>query len=140
MSNWPFSHQDEVRFADLDTQGHLNNVSFLVFVESARVAYAVSVGAEHAEVRPSASLTYIVVEVKISYRSPGHFGELIETSLRPSIVGRSSFHMDFEMRVGDRLLADGYCVLVTHDPIAGRPVSVPQPLRERLIADGATQR
>jgi acyl-CoA thioester hydrolase len=140
MSDWPFSFRDEVRFADLDTQGHLNNVCFLVFVESARIAYAVSVAAEHPELRPSASFTYMVAEVKISYRSPGLFGELIETRLRPSIVGRSSFHMDFEMAAGERVLADGYSVLVTYDPIAGRSVAVPEPLRERLIADGGTQR
>jgi len=140
MTDWPFSHRDEVRFADLDTQGHLNNVAFLVFVESARIAYAVRVAGEHPELRPSASFSYMVAEVKISYRSPGQFGELIETRLRPSIVGRSSFHMDFEMRAGERVLADGYSVLVTFDPIAGRSVAVPQPLRELLIADGATQR
>jgi acyl-CoA thioester hydrolase len=140
MSDWPFSYRDEIRFADLDTQGHLNNVSFLVFVESARIAYAVAVAAEHPELRPSLAFTYMVVESKISYRSPGQFGEEIETALRPSSVGRSSFHMDFEMRVADRVLADGYSVQVTYDPIAARSVPVPQPLRERLIADGATQR
>jgi acyl-CoA thioester hydrolase len=140
MSDWPFCHRDEIRFADLDTQGHLNNVSFLVFVESARIAYAVSLASEHPELRPSATFSYMVVEVKISYRSPGQFGEQIETCLRPSSVGRSSFQMDFEMRAGERLMADGYSVLVTYDPIAARSVPVPQPLRERLIADGATQR
>lgn len=140
MTDWPFSHTDEVRFADLDTQGHLNNVSFLVFVESARIAYAVSVAREHPELTPSASFTFMVVEVKISYRSPGQFGDRIETRLRPSTVGRSSFHMDFEMRVSERLLADGYSVLVSYDPVAGRSIAVPQPLRERLIADGAQQR
>jgi len=41
---------------------------------------------------------------------------------------------------GERLLADGYSVLVTYDPVAGRPIAVPQPLRERLLADGAIQR
>ena len=140
MSDWPFSHFDEVRFADLDTQGHLNNVSFLIFVESARIAYAVSLAREHPELVPSGSFSFMVAEVKISYRSPGQFGERIETRLRPSAVGRSSFHMDFEMRVGERLLADGYSVLVTYDPVAGRSMAVPAPLRERLIADGATQR
>ncbi len=139
VSDWPFSHTDEVRFADLDTQGHLNNVSFLIFVESARMAYAISVAHAHPELTPSASFTFMVVEVKISYRSPGHFREVIETRLRPSAVGRSSFHIDFEMRVGERLLADGYSVLVTYDPGAGHSITVPEPLRNRLIADGATQ-
>jgi acyl-CoA thioester hydrolase len=140
MSDWPFSFTDEVRFADLDTQGHLNNVSFLVFVESARIAYAVDVAREHPQLRPSPTFTFMVVEVKISYRSPGHFGEQIETHLRPSVVGRSSFHMDFEMRVGERVLADGYSVLVAYDPVADRSIAVPAPLRERLITDGASVR
>jgi acyl-CoA thioester hydrolase len=139
MSDWPFAHTDEVRFAELDTQGHLNNVSFLVFVESARMAYATSVAREHPELTASASFTFMIVEVKISYRSPGHFTDRIETRLRPSAVGRSSFRLDFEMRVGERLLADGYSVLVTFDPRAGSPIAVPQPLRERLLADGAIQ-
>ena len=39
MGDWPFSFTDEVRFADLDAMGHLNNVAFLAFFESARVAY-----------------------------------------------------------------------------------------------------
>ena len=139
--DWPFSHVDEVRFADLDTQGHLNNVAFLVFVESARVAYAIAV----AESQPqdfgrSHDFSFMVVEVKISYRSPGYLGELIETRLHPSAVGRSSFHMDFEMRVGERVLADGYSVLVAYDPTAGHSIEVPPWLRERLLADGAVQR
>ena len=140
MSDWPFSYTDEVRFADLDTQGHLNNVSFLVFVESARIAYAVSVAGDHPELRPSPTFSYMVAELKISYRSPVGFGEQIETFMRPSLVGRSSFHTDFEMRTGGRVVDDGYSVLVTFDPVAGRPVPVPEPLRERLLADGATQR
>ncbi|HEY7966039.1 MAG TPA: thioesterase family protein [Solirubrobacteraceae bacterium] len=138
---WPFSHSDEIRFADLDTQGHLNNVAFLVFVESARIAYAVSVAEPGAPpFGTHTDFTFMVVEVKIAYRSPGQFGETIETRLRPSSVGRSSFTTDFEMRVGGRLLADGYSVLVTYNPLEQRPIPVPDVLRARLIADGATQR
>jgi acyl-CoA thioester hydrolase len=140
-AEWSFSHVDEVRFADLDTQGHLNNVAFLVFVESARVAYAVSVAqSQPQEFGRRHDFGFMVVEVKISYRSPGYLGELIETRLRPSSVGRSSFRTDFEMRVGERVLADGDSVLVTYDPAAGRSIPVPDWLRERLLADGAVQR
>ena len=88
---WPFSFSDKIRFSDLDTQGHLNNVAFLVFVESARIAYAVSVAEpDEAPFGTQTDYTFMVVEVKIAYRSPGQFGETIETRLRPSQVGRSS--------------------------------------------------
>ena len=139
---WPFSHVDEVRFGDLDTQGHLNNVAFLVFVESARIAYVVAVARKHGEDFGTLQdvLTFMIVENKITYRSPGRYGERIETRLRPASVGRSSFRMEFEMRVDERVLADGYSVLVAYDPAAGRPTRVPEALRERLIADGALAR
>jgi acyl-CoA thioesterase FadM len=44
------------------------------------------------------------------------------------------------MRVGERLLAEGYAVLVAYDTAAAKPGPVPAPLRERLLADGAVPR
>ena len=137
--DWSFSDRDEVRFADLDSQGHLNNVAFLVFFESARVAYVRSVAPEY---DPGAAdgLGFMVVEAKITYHSPGRYGEAIDTLLRPTTIGRSSFRCDFEMRVGDRVLADGYAVMVSYDHVAAKSIPVPDVLRRRLLADGAQQR
>jgi acyl-CoA thioester hydrolase len=139
MTDWPFSFTDEVRFADLDAMGHLNNVTFLAFFENARVAYVRDAIPDH-DPGQYADFGFMVVETKIAYRSAGRYGEAIETLLRPGTFGRSSFRCEFEMRVGDRLLADGYAVLVTFDQAAGRPAEIPARLRERLLADGATPR
>src|SRR5262249_34143910 len=122
-SPWAFSHSDEVRFADLDVMGHLNNVAFLVFAESARGGYM-------QELMPNRDLVagdfgVMIAETKISYRAPGHFGERIETRLRPADLGRTSFRVDFEMRVGDRVIADGYTVMVLYDRSAARPMVLP---------------
>jgi acyl-CoA thioester hydrolase len=138
-ADWPFCDSDEIRFADLDTQGHLNNVAFLVFFESARVAYVRSVAPEY-DPGAAREFGFMVVEVKITYRSPGQYGERIDTRLRPTTVGRSSFRCEFEMRVGDRVLADGYAVMVTYNHAAARSIPLPELLRERLVADGAGQR
>ena len=138
-SDWSFTDSDEVRFADLDSQGHLNNVVFLVFFESARVAYVRSVAPEY-DPGSAGGLGFMVVEAKITYRSPGRYGERIDTRLRPTTVGRSSFRCEFEMRVGERVLADGYAVMVTYDHVAATSIPVPDLLRERLLADGAQQR
>ncbi len=135
---WRFTHADEVRFSDLDVNGHLNNVAFLEFLESARVAYLRGLYPEGDPSRSSFGI--VIAELKISYRSPGHFGERIETVLRPDALGRTSFRLDFEMRVGERLLADGYSVLVIYDREERRPTSIPPALRERLAADGARER
>jgi acyl-CoA thioester hydrolase len=137
--DWPFSDSDEVRFADLDSQGHLNNVAFLVFFESARVAYVRSVAPEY-DPGSAGGLGFMVVEAQITYRSPGRYGDRIDTRLRPTTVGRSSFRCEFEMRVGDRALADGHAVMVTYDHVAASSIPIPDLLRERMLADGAQQR
>ena len=136
---WAFSHADEVRFSDLDVMAHLNNVAFLVFVESARVAYMRSLLPGHNPTLP-ASFGVMIAETKISYRSPGYLGERIETFLRSDDLGRTSFRVDFEMRVGERLIADGYGVMVLWDRAAARPAPLPETLRERLARDGARPR
>jgi len=138
-SPWPFSHSDEVRFSDLDMLGHLNNVAFLVFLESARVAY-VRTRLPSGEPLIPAGFGVVVAETGISYRSPGQLGERIETLLRPDEVGRSSFRLDFEMRVGERVIADGHSIMVFYDRAAERPAPLPALLRARLLADGARER
>jgi len=138
VTGWPFRFADEVRFADLDAMGHLNNVSFLAFFESARVAYVLDAVPDH-DPGQTDDFGFMVVEVRITYRSPGHYGETIETALRPATVGRSSFRCDFEMRVGERVLADGHAVMVTYDHRAARSIPIPVALRERLMADGGRE-
>ena len=136
--NQPFTHSDEVRFSDLDINGHLNNVAFLEFLESARVAYAAQIYPQGDPWRTS--FGFLIAEVKISYRSPGRFGERIDTTLRPDALGRTSFRTDFEMRVGERLIADGYSVQVVYDRKERRPIPIPAALRDQLAADGARER
>jgi len=136
---WAFSHSDEVRFSDLDVMGHLNNVAFLVFFESARVAYLRSIIPAHDPGR-GMGFGIMVAENCISYRSPAFLDDRIETLLRPFEVGRTSFRLECEMRVAERVIADGRAVLVLYDRVAEKPTPLPAGLRERLLADGARER
>lgn len=130
---WAYTHADEVRFGDLDAMRHLNNVAFLTFFESARIAYIQSIVPDHSPTEPD-DFGLIFAECHINYRSPGHYGELLETRVRPAAVARSSFRVEFEMRVGERLVAEGYGVLVGYDYAAGR--AAPLPDRLRAVLDG----
>jgi len=136
---WPFTHSDEVRFADLDVMGHLNNVAFMVQFESARVAYMRALVPTHDVADPD-GFGVMIAEVKIAYRAPGYYGDRVDVRVRPTTLGRTSLRLDFEMAVGERRIADGYGVMVLWDRQAERPLPIPAALRERLIADGATPR
>ena len=52
MTDYKFFHPIEVRYGDLDPQGHVNNAKYLTYFEQARVHYLISLGFS-AEINPS---------------------------------------------------------------------------------------
>ena len=44
MSQFRFYHPIEVRYGDLDPQGHVNNAKHLTYFEQARISYMVELG------------------------------------------------------------------------------------------------
>jgi acyl-CoA thioester hydrolase len=133
----PFSIVERVRFGDLDAMGHLNNVEFLRFFETARIAYIQSLAPGHSPTDRS-QFGFIFAECHINYRAPAFFGDELRILIEPGEVRRSSVRLDFRMlREGDgRLVADGYGVLVGYDYAAGRAQAVPDALREQLTVAG----
>ena len=133
-----FSLVERVRFGDLDAMGHLNNVEFLRFFETARIAFVQDLMPGHSPTE-RAAFGFIFAECRIAYRSPAFFGEDLRTFIEPGELRRSSLRLDFRMVVeGDgRLVADGHGVLVGYSYAEGRARPVPEEVRERLLAAGA---
>ena len=128
-----YVHRERVRFGDLDAMRHLNNVEFLRFFETARIEYLRTVIPEHDPADPD-DFGLIFAECHINYRSPGFYDDLLEITIRPEDVRRSSLRIAFEMRVGDRLLAEGWGTLVGYDYAAGRARPLPERVRTALGA------
>jgi acyl-CoA thioester hydrolase len=131
-AEWPYSHVDRVRFGDLDAMRHVNNVAFLSFFEDARIQYISGLLGDDPTTRRG--FGFIFAECRINYRAPAFFDEEIRTCIRPGEVRRSSARLEFAMfTVGDeRLLAEGYGVVVGYDYAAGRSMPLPDSLRAAL--------
>ena len=108
----------------------------MTFVESARVAYLASLLPGYDPTLAGGELSVVVASAQIDYRSPGSYGERVQTRLRPGALGRTSFQIEFEMTVGERVLADGRGVFVCYDNVARRPIALPERLRAQLSAAG----
>ena len=128
MSDWPFTHTDRVRYADVDAMRHLNNVAFLYFFESARIAFMREAFPEHDPTDP-AGFPVVLAETHIAYRAPAYLDEEVSTSIRPAELERSSFHAQVRMHVGERLIAEGHGVYVGYDYVAEQA----QPLTPRIV-------
>ena len=141
LAGWPFSFVDRVRFGDLDAMRHLNNVAFLQFFESARIAYITTVVPSHRPTDPDDDWGLIFAECHINYRSPAFFDEEIRTHVRPTQLRRSSMRIEFRMtsEADGRLLAEGWGALVGYDYSAGAAAPLPDVLREVMLAQGAQE-
>jgi acyl-CoA thioester hydrolase len=144
--SWAFTHTERIRFGDLDAMRHLNNVVFLRYFETARINYlnslfdthdpATSVSPAHPRKLGQAGdvtgFGFIFASCHIDYRSPGQFDEEVAIRVRPAEIGTKSLKLEFDMRVGERLLAEGYGVLVGYDYESQQSAPLPEGLKDKL--------
>jgi acyl-CoA thioester hydrolase len=135
------THRVEVRLADTDAMGHVNNASYLTYVEIARVAYYEQVIGESLPLGVhGAEEGMILAEVRVTYRSQAFYGETLAVESRIERIGRSSFSMVHritapESRYGPaRLVALAESVLVSYDYRDDRPIPVPADWRASVEA------
>ncbi|MEO8274267.1 MAG: thioesterase family protein [Chloroflexota bacterium] len=134
-------HEVEVRLADTDAMGHVNNARYLTYVEIARVAYyeqvtgnALPIGIHGAEEG------MILAEIRMTYRSPAFYGEKLTVETRVERIGRTSFGMVHRItapasRYGPaRLIAVSDSTLVSYDYTDECPIPVPDGWRTRMEA------
>ncbi len=131
----------EVRFADTDAMGHVNNASYLTYAEIARAGYYEHATGEqmHLGVH-GAEEGMILAEIRMTYRSAAFFGETLTVETRVERIGRTSFTMVHrltapESRYGAaRLIAIADSVLVSYDYSVERPIPVPAALATNIEA------
>jgi acyl-CoA thioester hydrolase len=130
MPEIKFYHPIEVRYADLDPQGHVNNARYLSYIEQARVQYIRRLG-----LWSGGSFTdfgVILADVQMTFKSPITFGQAVRVGARVSQIGNKSFRMDYclEDAADGKELATGTSVLVTYDYHSGKTVPVPENWRK----------
>ena len=139
MGDWRYSDRDRIRYGDLDTNAHLNNVAVHGFFESARVAYMRELFPDIEPLGRSGAFGMIFAETHVRFASPGFYEEDLRVDVRPTELRRSSVKIAFEMRCAadERLVADGWGTLVGYDYEQGRAAPFPDEVAEQLRSEGA---
>jgi acyl-CoA thioester hydrolase len=133
MSTYRFAHPIEVRYGDLDPQGHLNNAKYLTYFEQARIQYLIHLGL----FRPGQSfleIGIILAEARVTFLKPVHFGQSVEVCVRVIRLGNKSFEMEYLLR--DRQtheeLARGSSIQVTYDYHTAQTIPIPPTWRQAI--------
>ncbi len=133
MPEYKFFHPIEVRYGDLDPQGHLNNAKYLTYFEQARGYYLVRLGLFSLE-QAFLDIGIIIADIHIRYHAPVYWGKSVKAGVRTAKIGSKS--LTVEQRVADeatdKLYADGTVILVAYDYHEHRTIPVPQVWREKI--------
>jgi len=135
MTHFNFHHPVEVRYGDLDPQGHVNNAKHLTYFEQARIAYMVELGLFTKD-QSFMEIGVILADVHITYLAPIYFGEPIKVGVHISKLGTKS--MTWMQNIVDaktsKELAKGEVIMVTYDYKEEKTINIPHEWREKIKA------
>lgn len=130
LDQFPHRVVQNIRFADLDRQGHVNNAVFMTFFEAGRVdllynpAYDMRVPGR----------TYMIVRIAIDFRGEILWPGDVEIGTAIARLGTSSFDLEQGLFVGDACVGTAESTLVMVDETTRRPCAFPADLAERIRA------
>jgi|AntAceMinimDraft_12_1070368.scaffolds.fasta_scaffold40669_2 acyl-CoA thioester hydrolase len=119
------------RWQDCDVYGHVNNVVYYAYFDTAVTGHLVTVAGLKATESP---VIGVVVETKCQFRQELGFPEVIDAGIRVTRLGNSSATYEIGLfRQGDENpAAFGHFVHVYIDRATRRPVSIPDQVRAAL--------
>jgi acyl-CoA thioester hydrolase len=137
-----FGHRIEVRvrFADTDAMAHVNNATYLTYVEAARIDWWTGITGEPLEREAGRRDGLILAEAEIAFRSPVVFGEIVTIETRATRIGRTSLGLEHRLTAAPaapatpatpadggaaRVVATCRSVLVRYDYVAAAPTTWP---------------
>ena len=132
MADFHFHHLIEVRYGDLDPQGHVNNAKYLTYIEQGRVFYWKQL--KLWEGGSFMDIGVILADVQLTFKKAIQFGDPVRVGVRISRLGNKS--MDCEYSIEDArdasVFATGTSVLVAYDYHNLRSVAIPEEWRKTI--------
>ena len=125
-----FSVPIELRFADLDAYGHVNNAVYFTFLETARTKLFHDKFIEFMD----QSLLFLVVKAECEYKLPIDLKDKVIVTLEMVRIVNSIFDIDYELHNGNgKVFAHAKTVMVCYDGQAQKPVRIPESFKQLLL-------
>ena len=130
-----YSIEEYVRWEDIDAAGIINYQAYLRFFALAEAELLRSAGLNYRYLFESLGIWLPRVRVECNFFRPVKLDELLVVEAWFSRIGRTSVHLDFEVRRKSEpaaIVASGRYVLVCVRQKDFGPIPVPAEIRERL--------
>ncbi|MFM7300217.1 MAG: acyl-CoA thioesterase [Crocinitomicaceae bacterium] len=123
----PFKVQ--IRFADIDVMGHVNNAVYLSYFEMARVHYFKQILGENWDWQNDGVL---LVRNEVDYLVPIFLHDTPEIKINVEHIGSKSFTLNYEINVGNKLATRGKSTMVCFNNLEQRTQEIPEKMKLKL--------
>jgi len=118
LSDFPFHHELKTRWRDLDAFNHVNNATFLSYIEDARIIFFKRWGIDFEK------KSLIVAAVKIDYINQLKHPSNIIIGQKVSRIGSKSFDIQSALFKNETLICSSIITSVCYDFVNNKTVSV----------------
>jgi acyl-CoA thioester hydrolase len=128
LEAYPSRTSADIRYSDLDRQGHVNNAVFATFSEVGRVALLY----DPARPLAPAGATFVIARLEIDFRAELHWPARVEIGTAVAEIGTRSFRLVQSLFSAGRPVASAAAVLVMMDAATRQPIALPPESRATL--------
>jgi acyl-CoA thioester hydrolase len=117
----------------MDAFGHVNNVVFFRYFESARIEYFRAITGDEVT---SSDFAPILAKTECNYRLPVYFPDTLTAESAVSRVGGSSLTMNYRLtsQAQNAVVAEGSAVVVNVNPKTGKSEPLSQEFKEKIAS------
>ncbi|WP_246943984.1 acyl-CoA thioesterase [Bacillus pinisoli] len=119
-----------VRFGETDALGHVNNASYFVYLEEARVRFFQELGYP----METKNWNFILASTKCDFVDQAYFSQALRIITTVSHIGTKSFtlHHDIVDSLTKKVIAKGTATIVYFDFHEQKSAPIPESLRNQL--------
>jgi len=131
LADYPYITPITTRWMDNDIYGHVNNVAYYCFFDTAANQFLIERGGLEIA---NAAIIGLVVESKCEYHAPLAYPQRLRAGVRVDKLGNRAvtYGIAIAAEDDDHAAAHGHFVHVFVDRATRRPVPIPPPLRAAL--------
>ncbi|MGC7873031.1 thioesterase family protein [Desulfosporosinus sp. FKB] len=131
LSDFPVRVTIPIAWSEMDAYGHINNVYYLRYFETARIHYLQEIGLM--DMKLETDLGPILAQTTCKYLKPLQYPDQIIVGAKTKSMSKSSFVMEYLIvseKIGAAAFGEG--VIVMYDYNASKKVEIPSEIRQRI--------
>lgn len=120
-----------VRYSETDASGHVNNISYFIYLEEARTKFFEAIGLSKEK---RGDVHFVVASAKCDFIAQAYGSQRLTVTTRLARIGTKSFTLEHTIKDAktDHIIASGSAVIVCFNFQTQQSVTIPLPFRQAL--------